>query len=436
LRSSPAPPIRSVDMAKKNHKLWESKWRLLSAKSEKIGVGGQGVVRKVENIETQEIGALKELINFTNAERRKRMHIEAASLSVLNHEQIAKLLDANTTSEGQLYIVTKFIDGQTLENRISDNVLSLEDTLEFAKKILSAIHHAHSVGVFHRDIKPENILLRNCSYRDPVLIDFGISFNDEENLFSAATFTGQQIGNRFLHLPELHRGARDPRSDLTQLCGVVLYLLTGQCPISLLDDSGNLPHQNETTRNKLADAVDNDTHRERLLRIFDRAFQTKLDNRWQTAKELISAFENTMTENTNTDGDDFKAIRTKLESNPRRSSQILTQNLYNQFMEQTRNVLRAICQELGNNLVSQKQGGARQDLAKGEFGSSFGITVPDNEVYLRLNGKLLGDELVMRIEDDDITLARLIAENPDWAPYREQLKREIGSRLSQQMQSI
>lgn len=422
-------------MKKNRSKLWDSKWRLVSPDSEKVGQGGQGVVRKVERIETNQIGALKELINFNNSERRKRMHIEATSLSVLDHTHICKLLDADTTSEGKLYIVTEFIEGQTLESRVSQQPLTLDEALIFSKNALSAIHHAHSVGVFHRDIKPENILLRNCKAEDPILIDFGISFNDEENLFSAATFDGQQLGNRFLHLPELHRGARDPRSDITQLCGVILYSLTELYPIALMNDLGKLPHQNDEMRKKLFSLVRNEIHRERLLRIFDKGFQVKLEERWQTAEELSKALENVVMVNApEPDIYGLDAVRKNMESDPARINQILTKTLYDQFMKETRDVIQSICAEIGSPLASQKQGGARQDLASGEFGSHFGVVLPNNEVYLRLNGKLVGDELVMIIQDDNTVLSRFIARAPDWQQYKENLKREIGGRLSQQMQ--
>ena len=193
---------------KNQNRLWEKKWQLISPRSDKLGQGGQGVVRKVQNISTNEIGALKELIHYTNPERRKRMHIEATSLAVLDHKHICKLLDSDTTSNGKLYIVTEFVDGQTLEERVQQSLLTLEEVQIFSTKLLDAIHYAHSVEVFHRDIKPENILLRTNNIKEPVLIDFGLSFNDEEKLFSAATYHGQQLGNRFLHLPELQRGGK------------------------------------------------------------------------------------------------------------------------------------------------------------------------------------------------------------------------------------
>ena len=423
-------------MAKNKNTLWDSKWELVSDKSEKLGQGGQGVVRKVRCISTNTVGALKELTHFTNIERRKRMYIEAASLTVLDHEHICKLLDSDIESEGKLYLVTEFIDGETLEDKVSKNLLKLEDLLNFSKPLLNAIHHAHSVEVFHRDIKPENIILRGCSFEDPVLIDFGISFNDEEKLFSAATFHGQQLGNRFLHLPELHKGARDPRSDLSQFCGVLLYALTGVSPVSLIDGSGHYPHQNDVVRKKIDNLSTNDMSISRLLRVLDKAFQIKLDDRWQTAEELLKVLENViMTDKTETDIYSLDEVRKSLESDPSRNNQLLTQSLYNQFMAQTRNVMGAICSEVGGSLASQKQGGARHDVNTGEFESSYGIVLPKTEVYLRLNGKLVGDELIMIIKEDETVISRFNANSPNWSLYSKNLKNEFSKRLNAAVQA-
>ncbi len=226
-------------------------------------------------------------------------------------------MDSDTESPGKIYIVTKFIDGETLEDHISRNTLKLQEMLDFSRPLLDAIHHAHSIGVFHRDIKPENILLAGCLTENPVLIDFGISFNDEESLVSAATFHGQQLGNRFLHLPELHKGARDPRSDLTQFCGALLYSLTGLYPVSLIDASGKHPHQTNDVRYKIDNMPDNKISKARLLRVFDKAFQVKLDDRWQTADELLNALENVILTNIpETNIYYLDEVRKSLESDP------------------------------------------------------------------------------------------------------------------------
>lgn len=277
---------------------------------------------------TKDVGALKELIHFTSVERRKRMHIEATSLAILQHPNICKLLDSDTTSEGKLYIVTEFIDGITLEDKVTESVFSLNEMQEFAKKLLSALHYAHSVSVFHRDIKPENIVLRRGDPTDPVLIDFGISFNEEERLFSSSTFHGQQLGNRFLHLPELQRGAREPRADLTQLCGVLLYVLTGIVPISLVNGTGKYPHQIDKVRETIDGSIEENVVKQKLLRLFDKAFQLKLDDSWQTAEDLMDALEKvTMVQADVNERISLDSIRQSLESDPEQEKHSITKSL-------------------------------------------------------------------------------------------------------------
>ena len=419
-------------MVKDKNTLWDPKWKMLSFGKDKLGQGGQGVVRKVENLASKEIGALKELINFTNVERRKRMHIEATSLAALEHPNICKLLDYDTTSDGRLYIVTEFIDGVTLEEKISGGSVSIYEMQELAKKLLSALNHAHSISVFHRDIKPENIILRGRSCADPVLIDFGISFNDEENLFSSATFHGQQLGNRFLHLPELQRGAREPRSDLTQLCGVLLYTLTGIIPVTLIDGSGKYPHQVTEVRQSLDDSIENNIVKQKLLRIFDKAFHVKLDDRWQTAEELMEALEKvTMSEVNENEIVSLELVRQSLASDPDQKKHTITNSFYNQFMKHTRNLINSIIAEMRITTASLKQGGARRDLRNGTFGSNFGITLPKYEIYLRLNGTVVGDEVTILIQDDETILCRFNTQAPNWNQYRESLKAELVKRLNQ-----
>ena len=121
-------------------------------------------------------------------------------------------------------------------------------------------------------------------------------------------------------------------------------------------------------------------------------------------------------------------VRRSLESDPSCDNQLLTQSLYNGLMTQTRNIISAICAEIEGSLASQKQGGARQDLNAGKFGSHYEVVLPKAEVYLRLNGKLIGDELIMIIEDDETVISRFDASSPNWGICSQNLKNEFSQR--------
>lgn len=167
--------------------------------------------------------------------------------------------------------------------------------------------------------------------------------------------------------------------------------------------------------------------------VFDKAFHPVIDKRWQTGQDLQGELDKIMTESSTQDDESFDAIREELERHPGFELQKQTKHLYRQFMEQTRIALQEIRSVLGKEIAQEKQGGARQDEVNGTFGSHFGIVIPGHEVYLRLEGLIIGDELVMKIEDDNTTVARLSAQDPEWNDYREQLTREIRIRLARKV---
>lgn len=120
----------------------------------------------------------------------------------------------------------------------------------------------------------------------PVLIDFGLSVAVDES--GDLTATHEQVGNRFLMLPE-HRvpdGARrDPRSDVTACCAMALFCLTGVHPVAFNDEQGRLPHTRPNTQSVLAKIAR--PVRQALDQFFERTFAMKIDDRWQTAEDTI-----------------------------------------------------------------------------------------------------------------------------------------------------
>ena len=131
-------------------------------------------------------------------------------------------------------------------------------------------------------------MLRGNSFGDPVLIDFGLSFNADPP-HEKVTAESRHLGNRFLDLPELKRGPlrRDPRSDVTQVVGILFFALTGEEPTTLLDHEGRLPHQRPDVKQML-DQLEPESRRLQLRRLFDIGFRVKIDARWQSIQALMS----------------------------------------------------------------------------------------------------------------------------------------------------
>ena len=219
-----------------NIKSYKEHWR----KTDDLSAGGQGTTIKAINIlDKKTISVVKILNRQNDLERRARMHREAMALSTLDHSNLPKFVDSNTefwqNLEYKLFITTEYIPGSTL-SAFDFTTLGLDEKVQIVIKICDVIDYCHHRGIIHRDIKPDNIILRKNSFTDPVILDFGISFNfndqDDDNL----TAEGQHLGNRFLILPEQKVGEvskRDFRSDVTCLVGVFYFLLTNEFPTVL-----------------------------------------------------------------------------------------------------------------------------------------------------------------------------------------------------------
>ena len=151
---------------------------------------------------------------------------EAQMLAELDHPNIVPVYDIGTTSRGDIFIVSKFIDGTDLAQRIQQNRPNRESSLEIIASIADALHYAHTKGMIHRDIKPANILLDRLDR--PYLADFGIAMRETDQ-----TGAGEITGTPAYMSPEQARGEGHlvtNQSDIFSL-GVVLYeLLSGRRP--------------------------------------------------------------------------------------------------------------------------------------------------------------------------------------------------------------
>jgi len=208
--------------------------------------------------------------------RRRRMATEYGVLRKCDHPSIVKVHDSNAedayTGSDQLYIVMDRIRGETLGDHIAKSVLSLDVALEMTHAVLDAIEHYHGIdGIIHRDIKPDNVILRNGNPRDPVLIDFGIAFDPDDDEHGLETGKGEGMGNKFIIMPELQPGTqrRSLITDLTQCLGLFFFVLTKEWP-RVIWDGKHKSHQRGDAPSLLAHVAGNRFHR--LREVFDVGF--------------------------------------------------------------------------------------------------------------------------------------------------------------------
>lgn len=205
-----------------------------------LGAGGMGEVYLAEDIKLGRQVAIKKLPpHFSeNSERKKRFLREARAISALNHPNIITVYGIEET-ENLEFIVTEFIDGQTLHERIKEKPLSADETLDIAIQIAGALESAHSVGIIHRDIKPANIMIRKDNIVK--ILDFGLAkLTTDSGDFQTRdqTAPNRVMGTISYMSPEQVLGKEiDIRTDIFSL-GVVLYeMLSGTQPFQGTSDA-------------------------------------------------------------------------------------------------------------------------------------------------------------------------------------------------------
>ena len=203
----------------------------------KLGEGGMGVVYKAEDTKLERTVALKFLAQhlLDDEEAKERFLREAKAAAALDHPNICTVYEIDEV-DGKTFIAMAFLEGESLEEHISEGPLSIKDALDFARQTADGLQAAHTKGVLHRDIKPANILI--SPEGRATIMDFGLARLTEA---SRLTKFDTAMGTVAYMSPEQAQGMEvDSRTDVWAL-GCVLYeMVSGQRPFQGVYDQALL----------------------------------------------------------------------------------------------------------------------------------------------------------------------------------------------------
>jgi len=263
-----------------------------------LGAGGMGLVYRARDTRLDRPVALKVLPEEfrERSDRQQRFQSEARIISALSHPHICALFDVGE-QDGASFLVMEYLEGETLEDRITRGPLPADDVLRYAAQIADALDHAHQAQITHRDLKPSNVMLTATGVK---LLDFGLARGpvlattgaSTQSLTSPGRLTGEGtlLGTFQYMAPEQLEGKEaDRRTDIFAFGTLLFEMATGRKAFegtsqasliaSILTTSP--PGLSSTRSGSHADVVPL-----ALDHIVERCLAKDPDERWQTARDL------------------------------------------------------------------------------------------------------------------------------------------------------
>jgi len=205
--------------------------------AEEIGRGGFGVVYRAEQlVPVVRAVAVKVLrTDLATPEMVSHFRAEASVLARMNHEGIARVIDAGLDHLNRPFVAMELIEGEPIVGYCNRKNLTVRDRVRLFERVCKGVHHAHQRAVIHRDLKPTNILVEEADgHARPRIIDFGIAKLIEDGHDTARTLDGHRLGTPRYMSPEQRsgEGGIDIRIDVFALGVLLCEVLTGEVPHS------------------------------------------------------------------------------------------------------------------------------------------------------------------------------------------------------------